>query len=373
MARITRLLVALSLVAVLAACGGGGTDEAAVEATTAEAPPATTAEETATGAAEESTETTEEAATEDVIPVRVSMAGFGSQAFPIETMKLRGLPEKYGFTLEEVPFTGPPTNYLQLSGDLSDLAPATWLELQQNEARGLKTVGVFPFLAYSNPMVVAADSDIQEIPDLKGKNIGVYFLGGTDVQAARAAIKELYGFDYFKEAKVTQADAVLLGKQLERGDVDAILTFSNLGSALESEGKGRELFKVSDVLAEAFDTPADAPFGIYATTPQVLSEYPERIERFAAAYKEAIDIMQTDDAIWTELAATQGIEDPAAVDALRETERAGFSLNWDEEAIDTMEEMFGIIYNLAGTEVTGIEEFDRTAYNTEIWAQATGS
>lgn len=345
--RLLGLLAALAFVA--AACGGE-----------TETPP--------TGAP--TTETTGgqmTSAPPEVVTVRVSVAPFGSQLFPVEVIERRGLDEKYGIEIERVPLSGPPAHLLQITGDQSDIAAVTWLELQQNLARGIRVIGVGPLLRYTNPLVVQPDSDIQGPEDLKGRNIGVYFLGGTDVLAVRAAIQKQYGFDLFEENTVSQADAVLLGEQLGRGDLDAIFTFSNLATQLESQGKGKILFEAIDVLKEPLGLTDDDPFGIYMTSANVVNNHPERVERFLAAYKEAVEIMLTEDEIWVELAETQNITDEAGIAALRDIERRGFSTVWDQSVIDRFQLMFDILQDIGGTDITGVEEFDASVYTTQYW------
>jgi NitT/TauT family transport system substrate-binding protein len=282
-------------------------------------------------------------------------------------IETQGLGEKHGIVIERHEFSGPPAHYLQITGDVSDIAAATWLELQQNQARGLRVVGVGPNLRYVNPMVVGVNSGIESIEDLKGKRIAVYFQAGTDVLAARAAIQQKYGFDFFTENDVTSADAPLLSTQLERGDVDAILTFSNFAAALVAEGKGRILFVVADLLNEVFGVSKDAPFGVYITSANVANNYPERIERFLAAYLDAVDILVTDDSVWPALAESRGITDPAQLSEFMESERQGFATEWNDSVFDGFEEMFNTLLAIGGQDVVGLPEFDATTYTTDFW------
>src|SRR3970282_2750152 len=112
------------------------------------------------------------------------------------------------------------------------------------------------------------------------------------------SIQQKDWFDFFTQKNVTSTDAPLLSTQLERGDVDAILTFSNFAAALVAEGKGRILFVVADLLNGGFGVSKDAPFGVYITSANVANNYPERIERFLAGYLDARDMLVTAEAVW---------------------------------------------------------------------------
>jgi len=367
---LARVVFVVAVALVLAACSGEDQGTGAVQQE--EAPEVAETTEGTTSTSLETTTTTIE--TDDItdaqvedLTVRVSVPPFGSQAFVLDMIDQQGIGERHGITIERVPFSGPPTHYLHITGDVSDVAAATWLELQQNQARGLRVIGVGPNLRYVNPLVVGADSGIESIEDLKGKRIGVYFQAGTDVLAARAAIIEQYGFDYFEENEILSADAPLLDDQLRRGEIDAAFTFSNFAAGLVADGAGETLFVTADLLNEVFGIDPDAPFGVYITSARVVNEQPEKLERFLAAYVDAVEVLQTDDSVWPALAESRGVTDPDAVAEFMASERNGFATAWNQETIENFEEIFNILLDIGGEELTGIAEFDATTYTTEFW------
>ncbi len=301
--------------------------------------------------------------------VRVSVAPFGTQLFPAEIIQSQGLDVKNGFRIKILNFTNPPQEYLQLTGDEADISAGTWLDLQQNEARGLKVLGVGPLLRYTNVMIVPTNSTIQSPADLKGKRIGVYFEQGADVEAVRAAMEQKYGFDFFKDSTVQQADAALLGDEMQRGDFDAIFTFSNLGSQLVASGKGRVLFSAADILSGAFGLTQDDPFGIWITSVQYSVQHPKEIRDFMTAYKEAVNILKTDDSVWPALAKTQNITDQAGIDALKQDTRASFATTWTPATINHMASIFNLMYKIGGVDLTGLDKFDTSVYPTTFWPQ----
>jgi NitT/TauT family transport system substrate-binding protein len=256
---------------------------------------------------------------------------------------------------------------LQLTNGESDIAPSTWINVPQDAARGIPEVAIAPLLRYYNPMIVPVDSTIKGPADLKGKRIGVYFQAGADTQLIRTAIITKYGFDFFKDSSVSEADPTLLGPSLQRGDLDAIFTFANLGTALVTAGNGRLLFTAADVLADVYGLAKDDPFGIYMTTTDVIQKNPEPIRRYLAAFKEAIPILENDDSVWPDLAKTQNITDPAGTNALRDVERLGFTAKWDQAALTKFGSLFDAMYKVGGRDVTGVDKFDPSLYSLDLW------
>jgi ABC-type nitrate/sulfonate/bicarbonate transport system substrate-binding protein len=166
---------------------------------------------------------------------------------------------------------------------------------------------------------------------------------------------------------MTQSDPPLLSIQLEKGDVDAVFTFSNLGSQLVSQGKGRILFVAADLLNDVYGLTKDEPFGVYMTTPDIQKKNSDVIRRYLSAYKESLSILLNDDSIWPALAKTQNITADDAVKALRDTEKQSFTAQWDAPALNHFGQLFDALYKIGGKQVTGVDKFDPSLYTLDLW------
>ena len=81
-----------------------------------------------------------------------------------------------------------------------------------------------------------------------------------------------------------------MNTELEKGQLDAILTFSNLAEQLVQTKKGRVLFIISDFLHQSLGLPRNAPFSVYITTDEKVQSMHEGLRRFMAGYKAQANV-----------------------------------------------------------------------------------
>lgn len=111
-------------------------------------------------------------------------------------------------------------------------------------SKNVTEVGVFP------------DSPIKSVADLKGRTVGVQDLGAGPAQLMRAALASV-GLDPDKDVKwIAVGTGASALDALERGRIDAMVTYDTLFSAMESgAGKTLRLFQpsgVEDLFASSF-------------------------------------------------------------------------------------------------------------------------
>ena len=87
-------------------------------------------------------------------------------------------------------------------------------------------------------------------------------------------------------------------------------------------GNDRQLLRIKD-LVNQLSIP-DAPYIIFATRLDYAATHPMNIKAFLAAYRDAIGIMNSDDAAWVEAAKTLKIVDPDIVGKFRDQTRSLF-------------------------------------------------
>jgi NitT/TauT family transport system substrate-binding protein len=191
------------------------------------------------------------------------------------------------------------------------------MDLARNHEQGYPAVGFHPFMRWGNMIVVPKDSELRTIADLRGLRLGAYSVNSLDWIVLTAAAQKLHGFDPADENEVTVAAPGLLNGLIERGSVQAILTYADMGIKLIGTGEYRLLASIDQVMAEAEISQA-APFLFYGCDVDYYAENPDVIEGFVAAYREALEILRDDPQLWVEVAKPLGIEKPDTVEVLRE-------------------------------------------------------
>ena len=177
----------------------------------------------------------------------LSVLQFGTAHWELDHLKRHRIDRANGFELEVRLVADLPASRLAVSsgsvdGAVSDLL---WAQARYEAGAAYRYV---PFSSQIGEVLVAEDSDIRSLADLRGKRIGV--AGGPDglgwMLVQRAASGQ--GLDLAREATVQYAAPPLLGQALRRGQVDALLTFWQFSARMRGEGGVRTAFALQDLL-----------------------------------------------------------------------------------------------------------------------------
>jgi NitT/TauT family transport system substrate-binding protein len=298
--------------------------------------------------------------------LRLDVVRTGTQAIIPYVIDKHGLDRKHGFVIEQVPNSGVwGANWVSLKGGRADCTVASWLEIEQNRAGGTDTVAVQPLMKMGNALVVGPESGIDSIEDLRDKKIGVYNPSAPDWLLIADSVRRRHGLDLGEANEVSAAAPGLLEGLIERGAIDAAFTYTDIALRMQTAGKGRILFTANSLFAE--DPRLDgAPFIYYIFKEDFLRENPELAERFRLAYADALGILRTDDAIWTELAGLFEMESEAGIAALRRTIRPILDEDWHPEHAQVLTYMLGRLRALGGESTYSFDTITPTAYAVDL-------
>lgn len=230
----------------LAACGADGTDPGAPETDASEAGAPEDQGDATTGIESDNTEDQGDATTRiesDNTLVRIG----GTQAYiptlPAFIAESSGLFEEFGVDGQVTNFDGGGASLEALAAGEVDLINYFPPGVAEANARGIDAVvvaaGTYSPVGWY--LLVAEESDISDVSDLDGGDIGITAPGSTTDYYARFVARE---------AGIT-ANYVPVGgagmiPALTAGNVDAISGFPPLGYQLEDDGQGRVLVDLGE-------------------------------------------------------------------------------------------------------------------------------
>ena len=119
----------------------------------------------------------------DLGTMKVGVLKFGTVSWELDVIKARGLDAKEGFTLEVVPFGANDAADVALMGGAVDAIVEDWLFVSRQRHDGVPLTFI-PYSSNVGAVMVAADSPIASVADLKGKRIG------SQWRITRAALTE---------------------------------------------------------------------------------------------------------------------------------------------------------------------------------------
>ncbi len=277
----------------------------------------------------------------------------GTQSLPPFVIQEFDLDEKYGFELEVIPFSNTNAAIAAVQGESTDLTVFDWMTIARMRNAGVRVIGVAPFLDYVNGVVVPTDSPVQSLADLRGKRIGTYSVGGFDWVMMRAVAGATYGFDLVGEGQIQEGAPSLLRGILEQGQLDATLMYNSMIPDMIVDGKYRVLFYFRDLMEEMGLPPS--PFVLYAAREGYAEENPENVRAFTAAYREAIEILRTNDDVWTAQGENMRMS-PEALLLFRDSAREEILTEFTPEMNEALNQTFEVMYEVAGAEILGFSE-----------------
>jgi NitT/TauT family transport system substrate-binding protein len=132
---------------------------------------------------------------------------------------------------------------------------------------------------------------------------------------------EKYGFDPTEVNEVSESAPGLLVGLMEQNSVDAVMNYADTNIIQASSGQYTVLLNASDCF-ELLGLSKETPFLMYTFTKSFADANPETVKAFVDAYKEAVDLLMEDDALWADIAADCfELTDETGVTVLRDTLR----------------------------------------------------
>ena len=222
-------------------------------------------------------------------PLRVGKAVVENVGFiPLDVGMELGIFAKHGLAVEELNFAGGAKIAQAMTAGAVDISLSAGPDMQF-VAKGAPEIAIgsiaeFPgFMAY----VVAANSDIHSLDDLRGKKVGITSLGSlTDWLAEELDRVKGWTGEQERLTKVTVGGSTLaVIAALKTGQVDASITSAQLGLQLGENGEGKLLSDCSAYVGTI------ELYTMFASKP-IVARNPDAVRRFLKGWYETVDFMK---------------------------------------------------------------------------------
>ena len=283
--------------------------------------------------------------------VRLGVLVFGTVRWVADVIQRHHLDRAHGFVLETQRLTDNEAGKVALLGGAVDVIVSDWLFVGVERAHELR-LNFSPFSSATGALLPARRGDVRSVRDLAGRRLGV--AGGPYDKSwtiVRAAVRQQYGIDLARAARVIYAAPPLLSAELQRGGLDAVLTFWNFAAALEVAGL-HPLLTVA-ACARALGLPAHPPILGYVFRQTWAERNPAAIDGFLAAAAAAEDILARSDAEWTAIRPLMNAPDDRLFARLRAGFRAGITHPTLATEQSAAERLFDVLHALGGDAATG--------------------
>jgi NitT/TauT family transport system substrate-binding protein len=223
-------------------------------------------------------------------PLRVGKAVVENVGYiPLDVGMEYGIFEKHGLTIEELNFAGGAKIAQAMTAGAVDISLSAGPDMQF-VAKGAPEIAIGSIAEFAGYMgfVVAANSKIHSMDDLRGKTVGITSPGSlTDWLAEELSRVKGWSGEHDRLTKATVGGATpAVVAALKTGQVDASVTSAQLGLQLEENGQGRLLFDCSAYVGTI------ELYTMFANK-TTAERNPDAVRRFLAAWYETVDFMKS--------------------------------------------------------------------------------
>jgi NitT/TauT family transport system substrate-binding protein len=259
------------------------------------------------------------AAAQDGSPaLRVAVLKFGTVNWELNTITHHGLDAKHGFRLDVQGVAGEAAAKIAFQGGAADMIVSDWIWVARQRAAGKDYVFI-PYSKAVGGLMVPANSSATSLADMKGGRIGV--AGGPLDKSwllLQALAKQRHGFDLAREAEPVFGAPPLIYNQAVQGEMAGAVNFWHFMAKMEAAGM-RRLISVAEA-ATALGLDPETPLLGYVVKGELIREAPALVAGFAAASRDAKQVLSNDDAEWDRLRPVMNAGNDAEFAALK----AGF-------------------------------------------------
>ncbi|WP_386630157.1 ABC transporter substrate-binding protein [Sulfitobacter geojensis] len=282
--------------------------------------------------------------------LRLSVLKFGTVNWELDTIRHNQLDKANGFTLDVRGVSGNPASMIAFQGGEADMMVSDWIWVARQRAAGKDYVYI-PYSKSVGSLMVATDSPVQTLSDLRDMKIGI--AGGPLDKSwliLQAYSKQTQGFDLGASSEQVFGAPPLVFKKTLQGELQGAINFWHFQAKMKAKGF-RELVSVADA-AQALGLDPDIPLLGYVVKGDFLRANPDLVAGFVAASRAAKRQLATDDAEWDRLRPRMKADNEAAFEALKAGFRAGIP---DTTPIDrsAASDFLALMAELGGEKLVG--------------------
>ena len=289
--------------------------------------------------------------------LRVASLKFGSLSWLLETIRAEGLAEKAGVNVTVVEVATNQAGPVALLSGEADVIVSDWPWALRQRAMG-EHVKFAPYSSALGAVMVAPDSPIQKLADLKGKKLGV--AGGAIDKSwllLRAYSKKELGTDIAQLALPSYGAAPLITEETRSGRLDAVLNFWTYAARLQGDNY-RTIIGMDDVLKALGIAPVPSLVG-FVWREVTEAKKSAEIAAFLSAVTQGNAVLATSDAAWERVRHLVRPENDAEFAAIKAYYRAGIPAPWTGAETKSAEKLTQVLVDIGGAQLLGSDtQFD---------------
>jgi len=296
--------------------------------------------------------------------LRVSVLKFGSLNWLMDTIFSEGIDKKYGLDLKTVPVATNSAGPIALIAGNSDVIVSDWPWAMRQRSAG-ELLKFAPYSSALGAVMVAPDSGIKTLSDLRGKRLGV---AGSPVDKSwillRAYSRKTLGKDISELATPVFGAAPLVAEEMKSGRVDAVLNFWTFCARLKGNGFV-PIISMDKVFRSLGVEPVPLVGFVWKEKKEVAR--PETFKAFLDAVAEGNQVLASSDEAWERLRKKMRAKNQGEFVELRDNYRSGIPKAWSQAQTEAASGLLGLLKELGSRDLAGRS----TMFDPKLFYRAT--
>ncbi len=286
--------------------------------------------------------------------IRLGVLAFGTVNWELTAMQQAQMLENDHYRVQVIKMANPQAGKIALLSGAVDMIVADWIWVSRQRALGQD----FTFYPYSNTtgaLVVAKNSPIRNIADLKNKKLAI--AGGEldkNSLLLQALMQKQGLVDVFTSTEKIYGAPPLLSQQMLRQRVDALLTYWHYAVRMEAEGY-TVLITGNDIL-QGLGIQAKVPSIGYVFNRSWAIKHKPAVQAFLEQTRKTKDTLCIDNEVWQGIVSLVRAKSQQVDQLLRQRYCAGRVLNWGVKEQRAAEEIYQYLKAMSQKRLTGESE-----------------
>ena len=278
--------------------------------------------------------------------IKIGVLAFGTVDWELSALEKDPKTASADFQLQVERLANPEAGKIALQSGAVDMIVTDWIWVSRMRANGADFT-FYPYSSTSGALMVAKDSPIHSLKDLKGKRLGI---AGGELDKnwlLLQALAQQEQLDLDKNVEKVFGAPPLLNEQLKQKRVDAVLNYWHFAARLEAEGY-RQIINGKGILKALGITENAQKWG------KKKLSYP--VNHFLEASQQAKIRLCSDDAAWKEILPLTRAKDPETQAKLRQGYCDGRIEHWGEAEQQAAGRLYTLLRKLSSQQLTGTAE-----------------
>ena len=286
--------------------------------------------------------------------IRLGVLAFGTVNWELTAMQQAQLMETEHFRLQLIKMANPQAGKIAFQSAAVDMIVADWIWVSRQRALG-KDYGFYPYSNTTGALVVAKESKIKKLSDLKNKKLAI---AGGELDKNNLLLQALMqkqGLEsVFASVEKQYGAPPLLSQQMLHKRADALLTYWHYAARME--GEGYTVVMTGNDILQGLGIQEKVPSIGYVFDKAWATKHKPAIEAFLQQSKQTKDRLCTDDIAWQGIQSLVRAKTEQLNQLLRQRYCDGRVVNWGVKEQQAAAQIYQYLKAISQKRLTGESE-----------------